>query len=212
MVIIMISATLGGLLLLAGVSKLRDPNGGLAAVQGYRLIPEVAERFVAVTLPYIEILIGVLLVVGLGAPFVPAAAAVLFLVFFAALSINLLRGRRELDCGCFGFAGATGTAPRISWFHAGRALVLALVSAALLLIPGGYGVGATPLIEHLLGVALALLVVSIGLATFAVRAVVHPRRHRVDLHLSQARARLRAGSSPRPWSGSAPEPVPPSTN
>ncbi|WP_108251071.1 MauE/DoxX family redox-associated membrane protein [Planctomonas deserti] len=195
---IVIAATLGGLLLLAGVSKLHDREGGLAAVQGYRLLPRVAERIVAITLPYVEILIGVPLLLGLGAPVVPAAAAVLFLVFFAALSINLLRGRRELDCGCFGFAGATESAPRITWFHAGRALALAVLAAALLLIPGGYGIGATPLVEHLLGVALALLIVSIGLATFAVRAVVHPRRHRVDVHLSRARAHLHAGSSLRP--------------
>lgn len=198
MVTISISVVLGGLLLLAGVPKLRDREGGLAAVQGYRLLPEAAERLVAIALPYVEILLGILLVAGLGAPFVPAAATVLFLVFFAALSINLLRGRRDLDCGCFGFANAEGAAPRITWFHAGRALVLAVLAAALLLTPGGYGIGVTPVIEHLLGLALAALVLSIGLATFAVRAVIHPHRHRVDLHLAEARTHLRAGSPLRP--------------
>jgi hypothetical protein len=194
MVTILISALLGGLLLLAGVPKLRDRESGLAAVQGYRLLPRVVERFVALALPYIEILLGVLLIAGLGAPVVPAAATVLFLVFFAALSINLLRGRRELDCGCFGFLRTQGSVPRITWFHAGRALALAVLAAALPLIPGGYGIGAVPLIEHLLGLALAALVLSVGLAALAVRAVIDPRRHGVDVHLAQARTQLRAGS------------------
>jgi hypothetical protein len=191
---ILISALLGGLLLLAGVPKLRDHEGGLVAVQGYRLLPETGERVVATVLPYVEILLGVLLVVGLGAPFVPAAATILFLVFFAALSINLLRGRRELDCGCFTFGGGEGRPHRISWFHAGRALVLAALAAALLLAPGGYGIGVTPIAEYLLGLALAALALPIGLAVLAVRAVIHPGRSPVDLHLSSARSTLRAPS------------------
>ena len=194
MITILVSAVLGGLLLLAGVPKLRDRKGGLSAVQGYRLLPEVAERFVATTLPYIEILLGIALVVGIGAPFVPAAAAVLFLVFFVALSVNLLRGRRDLECGCFGFTNAEGSEPRITWFHAARALLLAVLAAALVLIPGGYGVGATPPGEHLLGLALAALVLAIGLATLALRAVIHPHRHSIDTHLAQARTHLRAGT------------------
>jgi len=194
MVTISISALLGGLLLLAGVPKVRDHEGGLAAVRGYQLLPEAGERLVARVLPYVEILLGVLLVAGLGAPLVPAAATVLFLVFFAGLTINLLRGRRELDCGCFAFAKTEGSAPRIGWFHAGRALVLAALAASLLLAPGGYGIGVTPVADYALGLTLAVLVLAIALAVLAVRAVIQPGRRAVDVHLAQARARV--GSAP----------------
>jgi Methylamine utilisation protein MauE len=192
MVMVLISALLGGLLLLAGVPKVRNREGRLAAVQGYRVLPEAGERLVAHALPYAEILLGVLLVLGLGAPVVPALAAALFFVFFVGLSVNLLRGRRELDCGCFAFANGEGRVPRISWFHAGRAVVLAALAAALLLAPGGYGIGTTPIAEYLLGLALAVLVFTIGLAVVAVRGVVHPGRRAVDVQLSAA---LRAVST-----------------
>jgi hypothetical protein len=58
----------------------------------------------------------------------PAAAAtsVLAVAFAGAVVINLVRGRR-IDCGCFG-----GARDRpISWWVAGRASLLAAVSAAL---------------------------------------------------------------------------------
>ena len=198
MVTVLISALLGGLLLLAGVPHLRDREGRLVVVRGYRLLPEAGERLVAGVLPYVEILLGVLLVAGLGAPLAPAAAGVLFLIFFAALAINLLRGRRELDCGCFAFAKAEGSAPRIGWFHAGRALVLAALAVVLAVTPGGYGIGVTPVAEHLLGSVLAALVLAIGLAVLAVRRVIHPHGHAVDTHLSRARAQLRVASRARP--------------
>lgn len=195
MVPTLISALLGGLLLLAGVPKLRDREGMLAAVKGYRLLPEAGERVVAVALPYVEVLLGALLVVGLGSPFVPAAAAALFLVFFAGLSINLLRGRRELDCGCFAFAKAEGHAPRIGWFHAGRAAALAALAAALVGLSAGTGGAPASVPEYLLGLALAVLGFAIGLAVVAVRAVINPGRRTVDAHLAQARIELRALSA-----------------
>jgi hypothetical protein len=195
MVLTLISALLGGLLLLAGVSKLRDREGMLAAVQGYRLLPPWGERLAATVLPYAEVVLGVLLVLGLGSPFVPAAATTLFLVFLAGLSINLLRGRRELDCGCFAFAKAEGHAPRIGWFHAVRAAALAVAAAVLVFVPVAYGAGTTPLPEYLLGLTLAALLFAVGLAVVGVRAVINPGRRTVDDHLAQARTELRISAA-----------------
>lgn len=194
MIWMLISALLGGLLLLAGVPKLRSRESMLAVVQGYRLIPAPLERVVAVVLPYAETLLGVLLIVGLTPWIVPAAAAGLFLMFFGALTINLLRGRRELDCGCFAFAAAEHP-PRIGWLHAIRALTLATASAALMLAPGGFGIGVTSMSEMLLALAIAALVFAAGLAVVALRTVINPGRRTVDTHLSDAQIELRASSA-----------------
>src|SRR5262245_37704984 len=104
MVGIVISSVIGGLLLIAGVPKVRDRAAMLRVVRGYRVLPAVLGRLVAVGWPYTEIAVGSLLVTGLVARPAAAAASLLFLVFFAGLAINLLRGRRDLDCGCFSFA------------------------------------------------------------------------------------------------------------
>lgn len=188
-----VSALLGGMLLLAGIPKLRDRRGMLQAVQGYRLLPAPLERLTAATLPAAEVLLGALLLAGAPFPLVPAAAAALFLTFFAALAINLLRGRRELDCGCFAFMSESRT-PRISWFHAVRALVLAAAASALALLPGGYGVAVTPLSEQVLGLALAVLVFAAVLGALAARAVINPGRRSLDSHLAYAKHELRAPS------------------
>ncbi|WP_395245166.1 MauE/DoxX family redox-associated membrane protein [Agromyces sp. MMS24-K17] len=193
----LVSALLGGLLLLAGIPKLRDRAGMLVAVQGYRLLPAPLERLVAAVLPVVEVALGALLVAGLGAPWTPLAASALFVVFFAGLAINLLRGRRELDCGCFAFAKAEGHAPRIGWFHAGRALVLAALAGGLAVVPGGYGPGFTPVGEQVLGLATAVLVVAAIAAAMTLRTIVNPGRRTVDSHLAQARQELRAASLAR---------------
>ena len=193
----LVSALLGGLLMLAGIPKLRDRAGMLVAVQGYRLLPAPLERLVAALLPYVEVVLGGLLVASLGVPWSPAAATVLFLVFFAGLATNLIRGRRELDCGCFAFAKAEGHAPRIGWGHAARALVLAAAAAGLAFVPGGYGPGVTPVGEYLIGLALAAIIIAAIAAGMTLRTVVNPGRRSVDSHLAQARLDLRAAAVAR---------------
>ncbi|MGF6823919.1 putative membrane protein YphA (DoxX/SURF4 family) [Microbacterium sp. ZKA21] len=188
-----VSALLGGMLLLAGIPKLRDRRGMLQAVQGYRLLPAPLERLAAAVLPLAEVLLGAFLVAGVPAPVVPACAAALFLMFFAALALNLLRGRRELDCGCFAFRSESHT-PRISWFHAIRALLLAATAAGLALVPGGYGIAVTPLPEQALGLALAALVFTAVLGALAVHAVINPGRRSLDSHLAYAQHELRSPS------------------
>jgi len=53
-------------------------------------------------------------------------AAVVLVVYAAALALNLRRGRNRIDCGCLGF----GQADRIAWWMVARNL--ALTALALL--------------------------------------------------------------------------------
>lgn len=195
MILIALTSLLGGLLLIAGVPKLRDRRGMLAAVQGYRLLPPVLERAVARGLPWGEVLLGTLLILGVGPRVTGLLAAALFTVFAVALGINLLRGRRDLDCGCFAFA-ETGQAPRIGWPHVVRALALAAGGAGAVLLSNG--LGATSVVEYLLGWSLAALVLSaIWAAVFAAK-VIHPGRRPVDTHLARARDELVATAAIHP--------------
>jgi hypothetical protein len=90
------------LVFLAGAwSKLRARETFEGVVSNYRLLPEFAVGPASYLLPLSE------LAVGLGVAYVPtrpyaAVGAVLLLtVFNIAIGINLARGRREIDCGCF---------------------------------------------------------------------------------------------------------------
>ncbi len=82
----------------AAVGKLRHLTVFEGVLANYRLLPRWAIAPVHVLLPLAELAIGVgvIAVPQLAAP----AAALLLLVFAAAMAVNLRRGRSDIDCGC----------------------------------------------------------------------------------------------------------------
>ncbi len=98
---LLLRLTLGGLLILAAVTKFVDRGGFQAAVSEYRVFPSALERPFAVTLPFVELTLGVLLLAGLGTVIAASLAVPVFLSFSLAIGVNMVRGR-DLDCHCFG--------------------------------------------------------------------------------------------------------------
>jgi uncharacterized membrane protein YphA (DoxX/SURF4 family) len=97
---------LGGVLVFAGGLKISDPNAAIRAVTAYRLLPSDVATFVGYGLPFFEIMLGLLLMVGLATRASAATAGVLMVVFMAAVSSAWARGL-SIDCGCFGGGGQT---------------------------------------------------------------------------------------------------------
>lgn len=92
----------GGLLILAGVLKLRlGTQWFFKRVLDFNLIKGSVAFVLAWALPPLEILLGVCLVLGLLLPWAVLAAFVMLLVFTAALLRAFWRGM-DVDCGCFG--------------------------------------------------------------------------------------------------------------
>lgn len=98
---------LGGVWLVAGASKIADLDASVRAVRAYRLLPETAAQVVGAGLPAVELLLGVLLVVGAGVRAAAAVSAVLMLAFVVGIASAWARGLR-IDCGCFGSGGELG--------------------------------------------------------------------------------------------------------
>lgn len=95
--------TLVGLVLLtAGIAKLGNHREFIEVVRDYRLLPENVSRFVGRLIPLIELLVSAGLLFAVLTLWMSMAATALFLLFGSAVSINLLRGRRDISCGCFG--------------------------------------------------------------------------------------------------------------
>jgi uncharacterized membrane protein YphA (DoxX/SURF4 family) len=95
---------LGAVWLVAGASKITDFDASVRAVRAYRLLPETAAQVVGAGLPVVELLLGVLLVVGAGVRAAAAVSAVLMLAFVVGIASAWARGLR-IDCGCFGSGG-----------------------------------------------------------------------------------------------------------
>lgn len=121
-----LALSLGLLLASAASHKLRDPARFRAALAGYQLIPAVALGPAGIVVIAAELAAAVLVVLPAQRPLGGALAAGLMAAYGAAITVNLLRGRTRIDCGCLGF----GTSERIAWWMVGRNVALALVALA----------------------------------------------------------------------------------
>ncbi len=96
---------LAGVLFAAGGAKIADPNQSVAAVNAYDLFPSSVAEIIGYGLPFLEIALGLLLLIGLATRFAAAATAVLMVAFIAGVASAWARGL-SIDCGCFGGGGA----------------------------------------------------------------------------------------------------------
>lgn len=95
----------GGVLVVAGALKVADPQASVTAVRAYELLPDGAATVVGWGLPFVEIVLGVLLVAGYAVRPAALATGVLLVVFVAAVASAAARGL-SIDCGCFGGGGS----------------------------------------------------------------------------------------------------------
>jgi uncharacterized membrane protein YphA (DoxX/SURF4 family) len=91
---------LGCVFIYASLDKIRHPDLFAEAVYNYQLLPEIAVNLVAISLPWLELFSGTLLVLGLWLEASILILSCLMVVFIGALGINLARGL-DVHCGCF---------------------------------------------------------------------------------------------------------------
>src|SRR6185437_12643335 len=95
----------------AAISKLQNADEFHGVVRNFRLLPEAVDGALAAALPWVELVIAASLLLGIATFASGAIAGVLLLVFAAAIAINIVRGRTEIDCGCF----RQGMRQRLNW-------------------------------------------------------------------------------------------------
>ena len=89
----------GLVFLLYGLDKIAHPDDFARAIANYRLLPEALVNLVAVTLPWVECMCGLLLLAGQWVRSAALVSAFLLGVFVVAVSITLARGL-DIACGC----------------------------------------------------------------------------------------------------------------
>ena len=95
-----VQIALGLFFIVAALPKLADPPSFAHMIYNYRLVPGGLVNLSALVLPWLELLCGVALVLGLWNRTAAALIGLLLLVFVVAIAANLARGN-AIDCGCF---------------------------------------------------------------------------------------------------------------
>ena len=123
-----------GILIATAIPKLQAPAYFEGIVVDYQILPAGLSRVLARALPWVELCAALALMPTATRSYAAALLAVLVSAFGAAVTINLLRGRTRLDCGC-GLSGANGTngtsdgKSYLSWPLLGRNVFLLLLLA-----------------------------------------------------------------------------------
>lgn len=154
---LVIAVSLSALLFMAAQHKFSDPLRFQAQLAAYSLLPAPTVPVMARLLPWVEALVFVTLLLPSTRSTAAVMAAGLFGVYAAAMAVNLLRGRHDIDCGCGGPPQA------LSWWLVLRNLVLAGFALMLVLPVAGRTPGWGDLVPFLLlTVLLAMLYQAVG--------------------------------------------------
>jgi len=105
----LIRLLLGTVFVAAGALKALDPAAFANDVARYGMVPYPLVNLVALTLPWVELSAGALLVLGVWKRASALVIAGLNVVFLAAISVALVRGLEV--CGCFGASVARKASP-----------------------------------------------------------------------------------------------------
>ena len=126
----------------SSLDKIASPPAFARAVYQWQVGGPVPSNLVAVTLPWVELVAGLLLVAGAWRREAALVIALLLVVFILAAASVMARGIDVLNCGCVSVtanAADSGWPPTwmkgVGWFLITRNLVLLAASLAIVLRP-----------------------------------------------------------------------------
>jgi uncharacterized membrane protein YphA (DoxX/SURF4 family) len=146
-VLLVLRVLLGGLFVFAAYSKMKppDPNNPLdnpiltysMSVEAFHVLPPQLIEAATFTIPWVEMLAGVMLVLGLWTR--PAALVIAGLVgaFMWVIMGALNSGNVDLDCGCFGGSALLCPKTGLTMCHFYQDSAMLGVAVVLLLLGSG---------------------------------------------------------------------------
>jgi len=102
---IRVQLALGTLFVIAALPKIADPPSFAHMIYNYRLVPANLINLMALIMPWVELLAGLALILGVWKRAALMLIGAMLVVFIVAIGINLGRGN-AIDCGCFNVADA----------------------------------------------------------------------------------------------------------
>jgi rhodanese-related sulfurtransferase/uncharacterized membrane protein YphA (DoxX/SURF4 family) len=106
---------LGGVFVYASYDKILHPVPFAEIVYNYQILPDLLVNLAALFLPWIELLVGLSLILGIGLPGAVLICNLLLVVFFSTLIFNMARGL-DIDCGCFTTSAGPSSGGHMTWY------------------------------------------------------------------------------------------------
>jgi len=105
---IRVQIALGAIFVAAALPKIQDPPSFAHMIYNYRILPAGLINITALTMPWVEMVTGLCLILGIWVKPARWLVGAMLVVFMIAISINLGRGN-AIDCGCFDTSAANLT-------------------------------------------------------------------------------------------------------
>jgi putative oxidoreductase len=100
---IRVQLALGAIFIIAAIPKIADPPSFAHMIYNYRLVPASLINISALVMPWVELLAGLALILGVWKAAARNIIGILLAMFIIAIGINLGRDN-AIDCGCFNVA------------------------------------------------------------------------------------------------------------
>lgn len=120
----------------AGFIKVLDPLTSARAVRAYQLLPESLVTPVGYGLPFLEIVLALLLLVGVATRYVGIVGGLIMVAFIIAIVSVWVRGI-SIECGCFGGGGQIAPGQTKYGLDILRDVGLVIVAAWIAVFPPG---------------------------------------------------------------------------
>lgn len=103
-----VQIALGAIFVAAALPKIVDPPSFAHMIYNYRILPAGLINISAIVMPWVELVTGLCLILGVWVKPARWIVTAMLVVFMIAISINLARGN-AIDCGCFDTSAANLT-------------------------------------------------------------------------------------------------------
>jgi len=123
-----VRVALAGIFIYASWDKILHPKDFSAVVRDYRILPDILVNIPAIILPWLELMLGVLLLAGRLREGTLLLVNALLITFWITLVVNYFRGI-DVGCGCFSTTREESSPMLWYIFRDGLFVILALGAA-----------------------------------------------------------------------------------
>lgn len=118
---------LGFLFIYASIEKIIHPGQFAEVIHNYQILPDLLINPTAIILPWLELILGAFLLIGIWLPGAVFLTNLLLVLFLGAMVFNLTRGL-DIHCGCFSTTVDLG--------DAAAPMVWYVIRDSLFIVPG----------------------------------------------------------------------------